>query len=293
MSSLDTMLRIADTSLMDIDRLMWCLVDDDKVPHKANGENGKPNDRDSFSPFLVLAHSPRLTDFAGVGISVNFSSVCAVDIDHCFSRARDIDSADDRVKDIISLFKPFSYIEFSFSGHGCRILFECRKADVDHGKYYIKNPATKVEFYDPDSTYRYVTITGYPIAENFGNPFDEAAFKAFLDRWMKRPEKRSSAHKKAKSAAIDPEKKLRYLIFTDPWFQDLWFAQAPGSGKNESEMDFAIIKYIADNVSADAETVRKLFLSSPFCRSKDYKHESKLSRNDYAYFYETFRKATQ
>ena len=42
-------------------------------------------------------------------------------------------------------------------------------------------------------------------------------------------------------------------------FQDLWFGVAPGSGKNESELDFQLLAMIFENITQNEEQLKALF----------------------------------
>ena len=77
---------------------------------------------------------------------------------------------------------------------------------------------------------------------------------------------------------------LLHFLRTNKSFQDNWFDKAPGSGSNESERDFFLLKFIFENISNDKNKSKELFEQSPFFKSKDRKHKYKWERSDNRYF---------
>ena len=85
--------------------------------------------------------------------------------------------------------------------------------------------------------------------------------------------------------------KAKYL--KDMTFQNLWFTPAPGSGSNESERDYHLVAYLYENITQDKELLKKIFETSPFFKSKDFKHRNKWTQQDGRYFnylYNTMRR---
>ena len=70
-------------------------------------------------------------------------------------------------------------------------------------------------------------------------------------------------------------------------FQDVWFSKAPGSNKNESELDYSLIYYLYEYITKDVEKIKILFMESPFFKSKDRKHYQKFTKDNFKYFYNT------
>lgn len=276
----------------------YCLVGSTKIPYTCEGRNAKPNDKNSFCNGLDLVSSRYLDKLAGVGISIQFSNVCAIDVDGCFSVPFDINSADDRAKDIIDLFKDLAYIEFSFSGKGLRIIFKNNGTPKDYEvKYYTKNSKTRCEYYYPQSSARYVTLTGRTIKNNcIELTKDEDEFnllntlQIFFDKYMKRETPSVKVSTGELFIHIDNRsveelmKKVRLLYLKDVAFQNAWFMKAPGSGSNESETDCLILSKLYDNITKDKEKIRIIFESSKYFKSKDYKHIYKWNHNDHKYY---------
>lgn len=284
MTSRDTLFQIADTPLLSFP-LQFCLVAKDKKPFKVDGTLAKPNCVDDFVNFEKLLECDKLNDFAGIGISIQASKICAIDIDHCFSEAFNKDTIDERGKEIFDLFSRETYCEFSFSGMGMRILFTTNQIENYSDLYYTKNEKFSVEFYRPEGSARYVTITGKSLSNNSISHVDIGIVLKFLNRYMIKP-----ARKVIKSKVIEEEKSFEeckrqviQLYYNNHRFQDLWFAQAPGSGKNESEIDFEILCFLYECITTDYDNLKSLFELSPYFKSKDFKHKQKWEGQDNRY----------
>ena len=156
--------RIAKTKLLH-SNLKYCYVTSNKLPVRVDGVLAKPNKLDDFVDLDKLVQES-MTLYAGVGISIQASNVCAIDVDKCFKVANDITSISEIGKDVLEMFKDIAYCEFSFSGTGLRILFRMPVIENYTDKYYIKNSTQGIEYYQPSSSYRYVTITGNVIYNN-------------------------------------------------------------------------------------------------------------------------------
>lgn len=295
MSALDTLIKISNTSVINAS-LKYCFVTKNKIPMKTDNTNAKPNNVNDFVNFEDLVNSKYIDNFAGVGISIQASNVCAIDVDKCFSKKNDISSADSRAKNIISLFKDVAYIEFSFSGTGLRVIFR-NPMPFNHQfndnyltKYYIKNDKNNIEFYQPNYSYRYVTLTGNVIYNNNIDSTKDLTriLLVFLDEYMKRPinNTKSEMPKESKdNRSLDEIMKLvKYLYLTDAVFQDLWFNKAPGSGKDESQRDYHLIAYLYQYVSQDKDKIKQVFEQSNFFKTKDSHHMYKWNNNNFRYY---------
>lgn len=288
MNALDTLIKIAEIDTLYDANLRYCLVGVDKRPYKIDGTSARPNTISDFVDFDKLMSCNNLQDYAGIGISIQGSNICAIDIDHCFTESNNVDTADERAKTAIEMFKDKAYIEFSFSGTGLRILFRHNLIDDYSEKYYIKNDKTNIEFYQPSNSYRYVTITGNVLYDNnidTSDDLDETLF-AFLNKYMVRRIK--IKHDKTEitdDASIDElMKKVKHLYRINIRFQSLWFGKAPGSGSNESQLDYHLLAELYENITHDKEKLRLIFEQSPYFKSKDSKHLYKWNYNDFRYF---------
>ena len=291
MSVLTTIDNIISTNLRNAD-LRYCLVNDKKCPFKYNGTPARSNIKEDFVDLTTMLNEielVNLNDFAGIGISIQASEICAIDVDHCFQNPFDINSADERAKDIINRFKDIAYIEFSFSGKGLRILFKYNVIEDYSNKYYIKNQSNGVEYYQPNNSFRYVTVTGRFIYNNEIKEFKETkeVLYKFLDDYMTKPFKLESNVKTVEEETRSYEelmKLVRIHYFKNMNFQNLWFNPAPGSGSDESERDYHLVAYLYENITQDKDLLKQIFESSKFFKTKDRKHVYKWEYNNYRYF---------
>lgn len=273
----------ANDYLRKADFLRYCFVNKQKVPFQYNGtDSARPNVSSDFVPLGQLDLA-KAVEFAGVGVSIQASGICAIDIDKCFRVPFDLSTADGRAQDIINIFGDKTYIEFSFSGTGLRILFRAAPISDYEKRYYIKNSRTQCEYYYPQGSNRYVTVTGRTIIYAGINFLPEAILKVFLDTYMIRPVKSASGSAREPIQG-DRNNLLLHFLRTNKSFQDNWFDKAPGSGSNESERDFFLLKFIFENITNNQEEAKIIFEESPFFKSKDRKHIYKWTRADNRYF---------
>lgn len=273
----------ANDYLRKADFLRYCFVNKQKVPFQYNGtDSARPNVSSDFVPLGQLDLA-KAAEFAGVGVSIQASGICAIDIDKCFRVPFDLSTADGRAQDIINIFGDKTYIEFSFSGTGLRILFRAAPISDYEKRYYIKNSRTQCEYYYPQGSNRYVTVTGQTIIYAGINFLPEAILKVFLDTYMIRPVKSASGSVREPIQG-DRNNLLLHFLRTNKSFQDNWFDKAPGSGSNESERDFFLLKFIFENITNNQEEAKTIFEESPFFKSKDRKHIYKWTRADNRYF---------
>lgn len=295
MTALEIIERLSNKSIM-LSNLKYCLVDANKRPFKLDGTPARPNNVDDFVSFEELLQCDKLNDYVGLGVSIQASNICAIDVDHCFSIPNDLNSGDERAKYLLELFKD-AYCEFSFSGTGLRIFFRHGLIENYSDKYYIKNEKYKVEYYQPGKSFRYVTITGISIHDNniesqidFSEPL-----QTFLDKYMER-EIRYHDVKTIETETRSFEELMQLtkkLYRTDMTFQNLWFTNAPGSGKDESERDYHLVAYLFENVTQDHDMIKQIFEQSTFFKTKDYKHVYKWTNQNGRYFeylYNTIRR---
>lgn len=284
MNAIDVINKLVDTDLINCD-LRYCLVSSTKLPHKIDGSLAKPNSIDDFVSIDKLLQCESLSTYAGVGISIQASKICAIDVDHCFKIQNDISSIDERGKAILDMFKDIAYCEFSFSGTGLRILFKANILEDYSLYYYIKNERNQVEYYQPTKSFRYVTITGNVISNNKVNFVDDDTIDLFLDTYMKKPE-----FQKREVAIVEDKpieelmNKVKFMYFKNKHFQDLWFAQAPGSNSNESELDYELIACLYENITQNKDKLKTIFESSPYFKSKDWKHKNKWTYQEGRYY---------
>lgn len=285
MGALEAIERLTSTSIA-FAGLKFCLVDSTKLPFRTDGKPARSNDANDFVDLEELAECTLLDKYAGVGISIQASNVCAIDVDDCFKVKNDITSADERAKEMLDLFKDCAYCEFSFSGNGLRILFNHDIIEDYSKTYYIKNSAHHLEYYQPSKSYRYVTLTGNVIADNFDKGDVHEQLMQVLDKYMCKKTvvyacNTSSTETRSYEELMEI---VRVHRFHNARFRDCWCFNAPGSGRDESERDFFLLSYLFENVTQDKDLIKQIFESSDFFKTKDRKHVWKWTSNDYRYF---------
>lgn len=289
MSALDTLSSILETSIANVD-LKCCFVTADKRPVRFDGVGARPNIASDFVDLYTLSLQDRIVDYAGIGISIQASGISAIDVDHCFLKPFEISSADNRAIDILSRFGDIAYCEYSFSGTGLRVLFKSSIIDDYSDIFFIKNERKQVEYYQPSKSYRYVTVTGKWIFDNKIARIDDTVLHKFLVDYMQKP-KAIMQRSTTMVPDFDDERSIAELIvitkrlyYSDMQFQNIWFGIAPGSGKNESELDFALLNFIFEKITKNEEKIRAIFELSPYFKSKDWKHKKKWYAQEYRYF---------
>ena len=105
MSAIDVINNILYNNNLSTYQFKYCLVAKDKIPYTINNIMVKPNNVQDFCDLYDLVSCISLDDYVGVGISIQASNICAIDVDHCFEKPFDINTCDDRGKQIIELFK--------------------------------------------------------------------------------------------------------------------------------------------------------------------------------------------
>lgn len=249
------------------DNGLWCcwkLTDKGKVPIDAiTGKMARSNDKTTFHPFIdVLKRLANYYNFdehgkllGGLGLGI-FNGFSAIDIDNC--RDAVTGKMTPMAEDIIDYCQ--SYTEISPSGKGIRIIFRTDTV-IDKNMYYINNRNNGLEIYISDNTNKFVTITGNVLYPSDVRYVD---MTYVLNKYMSR------------------ENKLDIALTKDKKLYELYNAQAPGSGANESEMDLALCSKLAYYLDNNESMVNSAFISSPYFLSKDVEHKQKwLVRDDY------------
>ena len=294
MSALDTLFNITNNLYLFNYHFRYCLVDDSKHPFTIKETMARPNHVEDFVELseLLNLNVETLEKYKGLGISIQASGVCAIDIDHCIEIPFDVNSISPLARQIIGLFETnkCGYVEFSFSGCGIRIFFKANPVKDYELKYYIKNSKMNIEYYYPEGSNRYVTITGktifnYRLEDENEHTIDDV-LHTFLESFMKRRYVLVKQHSNiVDDRSIDELMKIVKLKYLQDYnFQELWFSQAPGSGHDESERDYHLVAYIYDYITKDKDKIKQIFEQSPFFKSKDWKHVNKWTKQDFRYF---------
>ena len=280
---METINNIKNTKLINED-LRYCLVNSSKRAYQIDGSPARSNHLEDFVMLSEIESCPNLEEYNGLGISIQGSNISAIDVDSCFKNKFDIDSADDRAKEILSRFKDKTYCEFSFSGNGLRILLKHDFIENYELNYYIKNSKNGIEFYQPSRSNRYVTITGRVIANNDIAKIDIDVMN-FLNSYMVRPKIVKSISPEVSECSLDELiKKVKYLYLKDATFQNLWFGKAPGSGADESERDYQMLSILYTKITKNKESLKLIFENSPYFKSKDGKHKWKWEYQNNRYY---------
>lgn len=287
MTALDAMLNILNSKNLSSYPFRYCLVDAEKHPMKANGEIAKPNCDDDFIEIGKLSEAS-LEQYRCLGISIHASNICAIDVDHCVEVAFDKNALNNVAKTIIEIFGKFAYIEFSFSGTGLRVLFKSKSISDYQSKFYTKNSSKHIEYYYPEGSARYVTLTGRSICDNpiieLNDEQQSTLLKFLNDNMQRNVIHETRAVIEDNSSLEQLMKKVKVLYFNDGNFQNLWFNPAPGSGHDESERDYHMVAYLYENVTQNKAKLKAIFEMSPFFKTKDWKHVNKWQKNDFRYF---------
>ena len=301
MNAIDYLMNISSNEHLSKYPFKYCLASKSKIPFTVEGKLAHPNNSRDFVDLDKLINCKSLDKYAGIGISIQASNICAIDVDHCFKEKYDITSGDSRAKDILKMFKDIAYIEFSFSGKGLRILFSTSNIDNYEDKYYIKNTKTGIEYYQPANSARYVTLTGKTIYDNslYLMSNTQILFD-FLNKYMLKNIKANKIENNENVENLTETRSLEQLMkivrkkyVDEPFFQEMWFNTEHyliNGLSQESDSDFALLKYLYEKVTKDETLLRLVFEQSPYFKSKDTKHLKKWSHNNYRYYNFMFKR---
>lgn len=283
---LETIENVLQSSLSKYKAMRYCLVNEQKLPYKLDGTLARSNYKEDFVPLEDIINKLNNFNYKGLGISIQASEICAIDVDHCFSKPFDKETGDNRFNEIYSLLKDKAYIEFSFSGTGLRILFLHPLIENYNERFYIKNSKFNIEYYQPSNSYRYVTVTGKAICDVDIKELEDEVLYKFLNTYMLKPTVLKKDIKQINEGKTFDElmKIVRIHYIRNFNFQELWFSKAPGSGSDESERDYHMLNYIYENITQDKDMVKAIFERSPFFKSKDKKHMYKWAYQEGRYY---------
>lgn len=301
MTALDVLNNILKNKNLTNYDFKYCLVDDNKHPFTIKETFARPNKEEDFVSLeeLYFIDLNILNKYRGLGISIQASLICGIDIDHCVEEPFNKNTINDFGKTIVDLFKNFAYIEFSFSGTGIRIFFKTDPLKNYSNLYYTKNSKLNLEYYYPENSARYLTITGKTIYDNpikKLNLLEQSIFLDFINKYMKRDvvlHNKENLNYEEKRSLTQLLKLVKFNYFKDNNFQNLWFNPAPGSGFDESERDYHLVAYLYDNITRNKERIKSLFEESNFFKTKDYQHKKKWNYNNYRYFNYLYDKIDQ
>lgn len=291
MSALEVIENIVQNENLIHGNFKYCFVTSNKVPMRYDGKNARPNNIEDFVDLEYLLQNENIESFSGVGVSIQASKISAIDVDGCFTQPFDVNTADDRAKEIMELFKEVAYIEFSFSGKGLRVFFKSDVIDNYASIYYIKNSKVNIEYYQSnDKSFRYVTITGRTI---FNNPIQNCpqnVLFTFLNKFMLRPKQIKSEGDLGVKIEETRSFEELWSIFKYHYFKNMKLQDATLNKfdrlnfGSESDQDWYIISYIYNNITKDKEMIKRIFENTYFFKHKDKKHLYKWEYNDNRYY---------
>lgn len=204
-----------------------------KVPYQVNGIKAQPNNASTFTTFDTALN--KVSRFDGLGIGI-FNGISAIDIDHCVDEGGELS---EMAQDIVTLFNG-SYIEYSPSGTGLRIIFLASDYQYDKTKYYINNQSIGLEVYVSGATNKYVTVTGNVL--NNGDIVDASnQLQILLDRYMLRP-LNQNVNTGLSSQSYLPDVEVLEKAMNSKGaekFTALWNGEIP-QGKSHSDADMSL-----------------------------------------------------
>lgn len=227
---------------------------------------------DPFYPFDVMVKA--LEEHAGgtLGLKVGSANVSAIDIDNCFING----SLAAHAADIIEALDV--YTEFSPSGNGIRLLFKTT-TPFDIEKYYVKNSALGIEYYDA----RHCSTVGARMVRISGNMIhpgarEEVSTLDILERYMKRPVMNKFQVLGEAELNENRAKVLAYLVNILPEFYE--YNARLIDHKSESEWDLSMVNMISAYTSSRAE-VDYALKNSKYFLTKDERHRRKWDKEAY------------
>lgn len=232
-----------------------------KVPYQASGIKAQPNNASTFTTFGTAVNEVSRFDGLGIGI---FNGISAIDIDHCVDKDGELSEI---AQDIIELFEG-SYMEYSPSGTGLRIIFLTSDFHYDKTKYYINNQNIGLEVYVSGATNKYVTVTGNAI--NAGDIVDATEqLQVLLNRYMLRQFNTNVGATSSSQSYLSDDEVLEKAMNSKgaEKFIALWNGEIP-QGKSHSDTDMSLATLLAFWCGRDLEQMDRLFRKSCLMRDK-------------------------
>ncbi len=215
-------------------------------------------------------------DIRGIGyVFTESNSIIGIDIDNCIKHGQIIS---EELREIVG--RCSSYVETSPSGTGLHIYIKGKWKEVGGRKNNKIGNGMAIEVY-PSS--RFFTVTG----NAFGGIRPLAEDQEFLDEiydqfFAVKKETAGLLPARVGDLGVEPVyvKRLQARLENKhSWLSMLW--QGNHTKKSESEADMALICRLLKLCDGDEDSVKKLFMASPFAQQKDTEHRKKLKRDDY------------
>lgn len=270
----------------------WVVATANKLPiNPASGYGAKSNDSSTWSSFDVclsylkenygkeVSIGNQMSSIEGLGFMFQKETgLIGIDIDHCLDANGNI--VDERVKAILDAND--AYAEVSKSCSGIHIISRGQK-NFSSNKMHLTDEIV-LEVYD---SARYFFITGNLLSAEKAKITDGQALLDYIGK-----EFFSSSNEKSSTIAIPIEagnepavisaevmERLEHNLNSDEYFNRRWNGERFKG--DESSDDMSLLCSLAQ-VSHDRETIKALFINSPYFDSKDDAHKRKvIVREDY------------
>ena len=270
----------------------WVVATANKLPiNPASGYGAKSNDSSTWSSFDVclsylkenygkeVSIGNQMSSIEGLGFMFQKETgLIGIDIDHCLDANGNI--VDERVKAILDAND--AYAEVSKSCSGIHIISRGQK-NFSSNKMHLTDEIV-LEVYD---SARYFFITGNLLSAEKAKITDGQALLDYIGK-----EFFSSSNEKSSNIATPIEAsnepavisaevmdRLEYNLNSDEYFNRRWNGERFKG--DESSDDMSLLCSLA-HVTHDRETIKALFINSPYFDSKDDAHKRKvIVREDY------------
>ena len=270
----------------------WVVATANKLPiNPASGYGAKSNDPSTWSSFDVclsylkenygkeVTIGNQKSSIEGLGFMFQKETgLVGIDIDHCLDADGNI--VDERVKAILDTND--SYAEVSKSCSGIHIITRAQK-NFSSNKVHLTDEIV-LEVYD---SARYFFITGNLFSSEKDKITDGQALLDYIGK-----EFFSSSNEKSSNIAIPIEAgnepaviseevmdRLEFNLNSDEYFNRRWNGERFKG--DESSDDMSLLCSLA-HITHDRETIKALFINSPYFDSKDDAHKRKvIVREDY------------
>lgn len=270
----------------------WVVATASKLPiNPASGYGAKANDSSTWNSFEVCYNylkenygkevviGNQKSSIEGLGFMFQKETgLVGIDIDHCLDADGNI--VDERVKAILDAND--AYAEVSKSRSGIHIISRGQK-NFSSNKMHLTDEIV-LEVYD---SARYFFITGNLFSSEKDKITDGQALLDYIGK-----EFFSSSNEKSSNIAIPIEAsnepaviseevmdRLEYNLNSDEYFNRRWNGERFKG--DESSDDMSLLCSLAQ-VTHDRETIKALFINSPYFDSKDDAHKRKvIVREDY------------
>ncbi len=237
-----------------------------KIPYRPDGRKASTTDSETWSTFEQVK---KVSDnFSGIGIVLEPNTgIVGLDFDHCIENGKVI------LKDMEDFItKAKTYVEFSPSGTGLHILFQCsERLDLKRNKHtYDKDKKLSVEIYNNG---RYFTFTGnvYNGNKDLRNitADDFESLLATLGYPWNADEPKTNSQVEVK-VNMDDGSLLKHIFNSKNGkkIQDLYNGNLADNNNDNSSADFALCLHLAFWTGKDRERMRKLWLGSPLGQRK-------------------------